>query len=195
MKALGLCGSARRGGNTDLVIQAVLEGAGNCGFDTEEVFLHEVAIGPCVGCGKCKDGSSEVCTQLDGWQPLMEKVKEADLIVIGSPVYMSQVTGQTKMFLDRLYSLRRKDRTMRFDGSHTRGVVVATSGNSDPVASETTRRTLGVFFRYLNSPEVVEVVAPGVSAVGDAGKDDELITRARETGFELASKFEATEGG
>jgi multimeric flavodoxin WrbA len=125
----------------------------------------------------------------------MEKVKEADLIVIGSPVYMSQVTGQTKTFLDRLYSLRRKDRTMRYDGTHTRGIVVATSGNSDPAASETTRKTLGVLFRYLNSQEVAEVVAPGVSVPGDAAKNEELLRLARETGFELAMKFEPDEGG
>ncbi len=185
MKALGICGSARRGGNTALLIEGVLAGAASSGMQTEQVFLHELDIGPCLGCRSCK-GTTEQCATEDDFQTLLQKVREADLIVLGSPIYMGQVTGQTKTFLDRLYSLRRADRTIRLDGTKKKGAMIVACGSTDPAHPDGTRRTLGVFFRYLNTPGVVELVEQGLGSEGEVLTRPETMARARQTGQKLA---------
>ena len=184
MKALGICGSARRGGNTDMLIQEALMGAASQGAETEEVFLNELSIGPCRGCTACKD-QAEQCVIDDDFTVVMEKVKAADLLVIGSPVYMGQVTGQTKTFLDRLYSLRRRDRTIRIDGTGKRGVTVVVCGATDPMHPEPAVKTVGVFFRFLNTPDVVSIVEQGLGRAGEVGSRVEALACARKVGEEL----------
>jgi len=188
MKALGICGSARRRGNTALLIEAVLAGARGSGLETETVFLNELEIGPCTGCRSCK-GKTEECVTADDFAGLMGKVREADLVVIGSPIYMGQVTGQTKTFLDRMYSLRRADRTIRLDGTKKKGAMVVVCGSSDPSHPDGTRRTLGVFFRYLNTPDVVELVEQGLGSEGEVLGRTEAIARAQKAGQNLAGEL------
>lgn len=86
MRALGLCGSARRNGNTAHLTRAVLEGAKENGFEISEVFLNEAGITPCVGCLKCQTGESTGCSVQDGFHEVIDRIREADLVIIGSPV-------------------------------------------------------------------------------------------------------------
>ena len=67
MKVLGLVGSPRKGGNTDLLVAAVLEGAAKNKHATEKVYLYGVDIAPCVDCRACKKGKLE-CVLKDGMQ-------------------------------------------------------------------------------------------------------------------------------
>ena len=186
MKALGICGSARRGGNTDLLIKSVLEGAASKGMTTEEVFISDLDIAPCRGCATCKD-TSEKCVIEDDFHGVVDKIRDADLVVIGSPVYMGQVTGQSKTFLDRLYSLRRRDRTIRLDGTRKKGVLVVVCGSTDPEHPNPAKRTLGVLFRYLNTPDVKEIVEQGTGPVGDLLKRPDALNRAKDVGATLAA--------
>lgn len=194
VKALGVCGSARHGGNTALLIEEVLAGAAGSGMQTEQVFLNELDIGPCTGCTSCK-GKTEQCATEDDLGALIQKVREADLIVLGSPVYMGQVTGQTKTFLDRLYSLRRADRTIRLDGTKKKGAMVIVCGSTDPVHPDGTRRTLGVFFRYLNTPSVIELVEQGLGGEGEILKRPQAMARAKQAGQKLAGDLLREQAG
>jgi multimeric flavodoxin WrbA len=169
------------------LIDAVLEGASERGMQAEQVFLDELDIRPCLGCRSCK-GKTEECSTRDDFNGLIGKVREARLVVIGSPIYMGQVTGQTKTFLDRLYSLRRADRTIRLDGTKKKGAMVVVCGSTDPSHPDATRRTLGVFFRYLNTPDVEEIVEQGLGGEGEVLTRPEAIARAREIGRALANQ-------
>jgi len=188
MKALGICGSARREGNTHILIREVLHGAESKGMRTRLVFLDDLRIQPCRGCAQCKDNSTG-CVIPDDFGLLLENIRDADLVIIGSPVYMAQVTGQTKTMLDRLYSLRRGDRSMRIDGSKKKGVLVVTCGSEDPAHPVATTRTLGVLYRFLNTPDVVEIVEQGLNPRGAVLARPQSLERARLVGESMADSL------
>jgi multimeric flavodoxin WrbA len=102
MKILGIGGSPRKGGNTDLILQEILRGAGDAGHETEAVFLRDYIINNCTGCERCRKDFT--CTRFsDGMDVIYPKVEEADVMILASPVYNYNVTAIMKSFIDRLY--------------------------------------------------------------------------------------------
>lgn len=67
--------------------------------------LRKEKIGPCHGCGYCKEINCGECIQRDNMGPIYKDVRKADTVAIFSPIYWWQVTAQTKLFMDRLYAL------------------------------------------------------------------------------------------
>ena len=101
MKVLGLVGSPRKGGNTDLLVSAVLYGAGASNHEIEKLFLYDVDISPCVDCCGCKKRTFH-CVLEDGMKQLYPKLEEADFIVFGTPLYWYGPSAKMKLMLDRL---------------------------------------------------------------------------------------------
>ena len=104
MKVVGFVGSPRKKGNTTAVVSEVLRGASEAGAETKIFNLNELGIRGCQSCYKCQTPEGR-CIQTDGMAPLYDEIFSADAVVIGTPVYMFQVTGQTKTFIDRLFAL------------------------------------------------------------------------------------------
>jgi len=184
-KVLSLCGSARKGGNTDLLLREVARGAEEMGASVETIFLSDLAIKPCTGCTHCK--SHEECIIQDDMPMLLDEVLQSSAVVIASPVYMGQVTGQTKIFIDRLYQLRRGDRSLKVDGSHIRGAVVATCGAPSHEHPQSALSTLRVLFRFLNQPKVLELVGTSLGPKGIVQERTGLLEEAYELGQRLAT--------
>ena len=103
MKVLGIIGSPRENGNTASMVNAVCKGAASAGHTTEVINITGLAIHDCVACGGCKTGKIQYCAIKDDMQKLYPKITETDCFVLGSPVYMGQITGQMKSFFDRWY--------------------------------------------------------------------------------------------
>lgn len=82
----------RRGGNSDLLCDAWMEGARHAGHYVEEIRLEEHTIGPCRGCGAC-DVPGQACPQKDDMAALFEKKLAADAVVLATPVYFYSVCG------------------------------------------------------------------------------------------------------
>jgi len=104
MRILAFNGSPRKEGNTGTILGAILEGARSMGAETTEVRLYDIGQKGCMGCLNCRDGSG-ICRQQDGLTPYLEAIKSCDGMVIGCPIYMYRISGQMKLFVDRLYSL------------------------------------------------------------------------------------------
>lgn len=100
MEILGIVGSYRESGNTDILVKRVLEGAQNYGINTNYIFLPNFNIKDCIGCEKCK--TNYKCAIKDDMQKIYPLIEKADAVVIGSPTYFYNVTGITKNFLNRL---------------------------------------------------------------------------------------------
>jgi len=101
MKVLGLVGSPRKGSNTDLLVSAILEGAGANKHLTEKIYLYDFEIVPCVDCKACKKGNFK-CAFGDGMQTIYPKLEEADAIVFGTPLYWYGPSAKMKLLIDRL---------------------------------------------------------------------------------------------
>lgn len=107
MQILAVDGSPRKKWNTSTILQNVLDGAQSAGEDVsaELIYLYEHDYKGCVECFECKriGGSSYgKCAVKDGIQEILERAVQADVLVFGSPIYFSDITGMLRCFLERL---------------------------------------------------------------------------------------------
>jgi multimeric flavodoxin WrbA len=99
MNVVGIVGSPRIGGNTEQLTQEALRIVEEQGIGSELVRLDEKEILPCTVCGACEN--EETCTLDDDLLPLYHRLKEADGIILASPVFFGSATPELKAFMDR----------------------------------------------------------------------------------------------
>lgn len=104
MKVIAVNGSARKGWNTHTMLQKALEGAASKGADTEMVNLYDISYKGCIGCLGCKRKGGNVgrCVVKDALAPVLDGIAECDALILGSPIYIGEVTGEMRSFLERL---------------------------------------------------------------------------------------------
>ncbi len=105
MKVIGVNGSPRKTWNTATLLEKVLEGAASQGAETELIHLYDLNFKGCRSCFSCKTKGGESygrCAVKDDLAPILNKVEEADAIVLGSPIYLGDVTGEMRSFIERL---------------------------------------------------------------------------------------------
>ena len=115
LQVLGVSGSPRSGGNTDILVTTALEVLAAEGAETEFVSLSHRPVKPCVACGGCGNTDTPRCVQEDpAFDGMVERFIKADGILIGSPVYFGSATPQTMSLLDRVGCVaRRNDNLLR----------------------------------------------------------------------------------
>jgi multimeric flavodoxin WrbA len=129
MKIIGFIASPRKSGNTACVVNKILEGAKEQGAETQAWCSGELAIQPCKGCLSCVQ--SDQCVINDDMQQLYHALKEADALILGSPVYMGQMSAQAKTFTDRLFAqiTPRFSPNFKEENAGKKLVLVFTQGN------------------------------------------------------------------
>lgn len=100
-KVLIISASPRKGGNSDTLCDEFLRGAKDAGHDVEKIFLRDKKINYCTGCGLCNTNGYSACSQKDDAPEILEKMVNADVIVLATPVYFYTMDGQMKTFIDR----------------------------------------------------------------------------------------------
>ncbi len=106
MRILGIVGSPRKNGNTEILMKEALKVAQEAGCETEMFLMSEKQVAPCDACGTCFEVGS--CVVKDDMQELYQMMDRADGIIIGSPVYFGTVSAQTKAIMDRMFALLRQ---------------------------------------------------------------------------------------
>jgi multimeric flavodoxin WrbA len=135
MKVMGFIGSPRNAGNTAWIVNQILEGAQEQGAETRSWYFSDLDIKPCRGCLGCHKGDGDRgCVINDDMQKLYGALEEADVLVLGSPVYMGQMSAQAKIFTDRLFAQISPRFSPHFKEKAVKKklVLVFTQGNPDP---------------------------------------------------------------
>jgi len=104
MKAIAINGSPRKKWNTATLLERALEGAASEGAETEIIHLYDLNFKGCISCFACKlkDGKSYgKCAMNDELTPVLEKLKDADAVILGSPIYLGNSTGEMRSFMER----------------------------------------------------------------------------------------------
>jgi len=99
MKVIGIVGSPRKNGNTEILTAHTLKAISEEGLDTELIQLAGLKIGPCNACMACQ--KEEKCSIQDDLFPIYIKMKEADGIILASPVYFGSATALIKALMER----------------------------------------------------------------------------------------------
>jgi multimeric flavodoxin WrbA len=100
MYIVGLSGSPRKGGNTDLILQEALEAAKANGAEVNLIRICDYHLSACTGCMTCF--TTKKCINEDDGENLYQEILKADGVIMGSPSYFQGVTAQMKTFIDRI---------------------------------------------------------------------------------------------
>jgi multimeric flavodoxin WrbA len=186
MKVLAIWGSPRKGGNTDTLLNAFIDGATEAGAQVERLALRELKISPCLEIYHCfKDGT---CPIKDDMLPLYDKLLEADVVVLASPIFFYSVTAQAKAFIDRTQALwaRRYVVKKDFPGPERQGVLLATAATHGKLLFVGARLVAKYFFDAINVSYAAEICVRGVDDKGEILQQPEVLTAARDLGRRLA---------
>ena len=159
-KVLIISSSPRKGGNSDILCDAFAEGAKEAGNEVEKIRVSEKKIGYCTGCYYCQK-SGGVCAIKDDMNELLQKMIDADVIVLASPVYFYSIDAQLKTVIDRTVARWLEVKNKEF-------YYIATSADKDKKSQE---RTIECFRGYADCVEgAVEkgvICATGVYQKGE----------------------------
>jgi multimeric flavodoxin WrbA len=106
MRILGIVGSPRKNGNTEILMNEVLGVVRKAGWETETFLMSEKQVAPCDACGACFEVGS--CVVQDDMQELYDQLDRADAVIFGSPVYFGSVSAQMKAIMDRMFALLKR---------------------------------------------------------------------------------------
>lgn len=154
MVVLGIYGSPRKGGNTDLMLDAFLEGAAAAGADIERLYVRELELKGCIACGHCD--RKGFCIQKDNMQMVYPLLEKATRVVVASPVYFYGVTGQLKLLVDRSqavymkHELAGKEGREAAQGEAGNGFLIAAGATKGKRLFECTILSVRYFFDALN---------------------------------------------
>lgn len=185
MKVIAFNGSPRKGGNTEKAIKLVFEELEKEGIETKLMQIGGKKLYGCLACRKCFEMQNNRCVRTDDDINLyLEKMQEADGIIIGSPTYFSNVTTETKALIDRCGYVNRAN-----GGGVLRGKVGAPVVSARRAGSNFTYAAINFFFG------IAEMIIPGSSywnfaqtqAPEGIEKDEEGIRTFRTLGKNMAA--------
>jgi multimeric flavodoxin WrbA len=184
MQILAFNGSPRKKGNTSTIIETILEGARSKGAETTEVRLHDIDLKGCMGCLSCREHHG-CCNQKDDLSPYLEAIKSCAGMIVGCPIYMYRISGQMKLFVDRIYSLYANRPDGGYDSMVPPGKTYAlVTSQGAPGADQYTKS-----LRYLAGMtgsglgmEIIGRIAHTNSAESPVYKDKALLEEAYEIG-------------
>jgi multimeric flavodoxin WrbA len=192
MRILGVSGSPRRGGNSDIILDNILKGTG---AESDTLYLSDTDFSPCIGCEQCR--KDKICTRFeDDLTPFYEVIREAMGLVLVSPVHNYNITSWMKAFIDRLYCF------YDFDDERPRGWSCRLAGRGRAaalaiVAEQVSEEDLGVAMKALRMPIKAfgyqiagELQVLGKFEAGIVGEDPDVLEKCTELGRNLAKMLD-----
>jgi len=182
-KVLVLMASPRARGNSTILAEEAVRGARGAGAEVETVRLAKLKIGPCLACDGCRKSGAAGCVRRDDIRLLHPKVRSADALIIATPVYWFTMSGQAKLFMDRLYAFGAEGyRPLK----GKRVGIILTYGDDDPFASGAVNalRSFQDAFAYVGAPIEGMVYGTGDKA-GEVRAKKALLDKARALGRKL----------
>lgn len=191
MIVLGINGSPRRGGNTDILLRRLLEGAEAGGADTDIIVLNDLKFVPCQECARVRDDGT--CKVQDDMQTVYEKVTAADAVVLASPIFFGSLSAQTKMMIDRYQCLWRARFMLETvsAGKKRPGAFLCVEASERRDFFENARSIVRHFFATIDVACTEELLCTGVDEKGKMQQRGDYLQEAFEMGQRLAAKTAA----
>lgn len=185
-KVLIINGSPRTNGATSQVLAEIEKGLKKSGISCVDYQLNKLTFKGCQGCMGCK--KLGYCCVHDDLSPVLQELKNADGIVIGTPIYMFAVSGQTKLFMDRLYSLIDHD-YKPYSGTERKLLTVYSMGNLSENAYVNEQNRVKDAMKLVGLQETIRLSVPGNNVYEYPAKLSETLMRQA---FTAGEKFSST---
>jgi len=162
-----LSGSPRRDGNTEQLVEAFAKGAVEHHY-VEIVSVRDYAVHPCLGCNACFISRNNTCAQKDDIPIIYEKMSQADMLVIASPVYFYGISAQLKAVIDRFHNPIR-------DSFHIKKMALLLAGAATlPELFDAILTEYNLCLKFFNLEDAGKVLVRGVKDKGDIINTDAL---------------------
>lgn len=178
-KIIVLNGSPRKNGNTSALVKAFREGAESAGHSVTEFWLEGMKINGCRGCCAGGKNPDSPCVQKDDMEQIYPAYKEADVVVLASPLYYWTISGQLKCAFDRLFAVAECDPSYTNPRKES-ALLMAAEGNGFEETVYWYDRLMG----HIGWKDCGKVLCGGVMAVGDIEGKPEL-EEARKLGASI----------
>jgi multimeric flavodoxin WrbA len=180
LRVLGIAGSPRRGGNTDMLLVEVMKGAASKGAGTKTIVINKLDITPCQHCDACLEKGE--CRIQDDMQAIYKEVEQADVIVLASPIQFTGITAPMKAFIDRFQSRWARKYVLKIpplgDERKRKGFFVSVGGRKVKDLFEPALVMIKTFFRILDIDYAGELVFPGIDEKGAIAKHPDALKQA-----------------
>jgi len=178
-----LVGSPRKDGNSAFLAQRAADAARGSGASVDLIFLQDLDIRPCEGCDVCRESVDAECILTDDLTGLYPRLREADAVLIATPIYSYNMTAQTKLLIDRLYALGSRDGNA-LSGKRFGFIIVY--GAKDVFSSGAATAMRCFHDTFARKASWMRVVHGSAHAAGEAAKNERLTEEATRLGADLA---------
>ncbi len=184
-KILVLMASPRARSNSAILAEETMKGAKKAGAAVEAFRLAKMHIGPCLACEGCRKPGADGCVRKDDIRTLHAKLRDADALLIASPVYWFTMSGQVKLFMDRLYAFGAEG-YKPLKGK--RIGIILTYGDADPFSSGAVNalRSFQDAFAYVGAP-IKGMVYGSADKPGEVRENEVLMKEAYALGRKLGA--------
>lgn len=184
---LGIYGSPREGGNTDVLMDAALDAARATGANTEAVYLRNLNIRPCVESYHCREDGT--CSIRDDYNDIEPRLYEADAILVGTPIFFYSVSAHLKIFMDRGQVFWVRKHVLKRPAERTRpGALIAVGATNGKRLFDGAILSARYFFDALDVQLADPLLLYGLEHKGDARKHPEHLASAAALGRKLAER-------
>ncbi len=187
MRVLGITGSPRRGGNTDLLLAELMKGAASRGAEVKTIILNDLKIVPCQHCDACLEKGR--CKYQDDMQMVYRELEQADRIVLASPIQFMGVTAQMKAMIDRCQALWARKYVLKLpplgNRRERKGLFISVGGRKIANLFEPALATVKTLFRILDITYAGELLFPGIDEKGAIAKHPDALCQAFLAGQEM----------
>ncbi|GAB4351330.1 MAG: flavodoxin family protein [Candidatus Abyssubacteria bacterium] len=187
-KVLAIASSPRKGGNSELLLDASLEGARETGAEIEKIRVCELKVSPCLNCGACQETGE--CVIHDDMQLLHRKFVENEILIVSSPVFFMGLPAQLKAVVDRCQAIwvRKyllKLRMPNFDSR--RALFIQVGGMKPTTVFEGGLKTITAFFATLDYKFHSRLLLNDIDAKGAVCSHPTALGEARRLGLEIVN--------
>lgn len=187
MKIISVLGSPRSEGNSTTIVKKFCEAAEKKGANIELFTLNSLNFKGCQGCMTCKT-KTDRCVVKDDLTQVLDSIYEADILVLASPVYMGEVSGQLKCFLDRTFSFLTPDFKTSPNPSRLpkgkKALVVTAQGAPSGMFGNVSAH-LEMLLKRFGFSEVKIIQGCEIRDIGDAEKDENVMALAVQAAEQL----------
>lgn len=186
MKLLGIMGSPRKHGNTDLLLDESLKGAESQGAEIEKIVVNGLTIKPCTEDYGC--AITGICTIRDDMDDIYEKLLESDRIIVASPMFFYSMPSQLKALIDRSQALwsRKYLLKQKLPNGDRKGALISVGATKGKNLFDGAKLTMKYFYDAINVEYVDNLLIRSVDQKGEIKEHPTALKDAYDLGKRLA---------
>jgi multimeric flavodoxin WrbA len=187
MKVIAFLGSPRENGNTELLLREAIRGVEESGLKVGVFHLNKMNIMPCQNCGGCEE--TGCCIYDDDMTQVYEAIRNADRVILASPIFFFNVSAQSKIMIDRCQAFWCEKYLLKKtipEGQYGRkGLLLLVGGMKKEIGVQCAEATAKAFFRTISVPDHQTLAYIGIDEKGAILKHPSALQEAQKAGQQL----------